>query len=208
MDTLLYRLATMPDERRLSLSWALMGVGVVLLLVGVFFAHAGFASEPTRDNGFYLDWVPRAGWVFTAGQLVALVGSQLLIAGAAFAWIANQPMTWARAAGATWLAFMELVIVWAIVPSEWLNLTQGPLGWTSQEILFVVPPLLVLNNEIAISYAVVKDAIVGGYHIVSLVAVLLFAVKVQQWGKVAPPAASESEAPPSPYGRPLQRGSA
>lgn len=205
MDTLLHRLSSMTDERRTTLAWMLMGAGVVLLGIGVFFAHAGFAPEPTPENGFYLDWVPREWWVFTAGQLVALAGSQLLLAGAALAWIANQPMTWARALGAAWLAFMELVILWGIVPSEWLNLTQGPLGWTNQQVLFTIPPWLVLGNEVSISYAVLKDAIAGGYHIASLGLVIFAAIYLQKWGKTEPTVKDLAESS-SPYGRPLRQG--
>ena len=96
------------------------------------------------------------------------------------------------------------MILWAIIPSEWLNLTQGPLGWTRQDILFTIPPILVLNNPIDISLAVVKDAIVGGYHIFSLVIVLWFALKIQNWGKVEPK--QDDSMAPSPYGRPLRKG--
>jgi hypothetical protein len=207
MDRLMHNLATMSDERRSLMSWTFIGLGLVGLAVGIFFAHAGFAPEPSPENGFYLEWVPRHWAVFTAAQLVALGGSQLLLAGAALLWIANQPFTWARAAGAVWLAFMELIIVWAIVPSEWLNLTQGPLGWTNQEILFTIPPWLVLNNPIDISLAFVKDAILGGYHLASLGAVLFAAIKFQQWGKVEPTERDVSDVP-SPYGRPLRKGDA
>ncbi|MEX1281337.1 MAG: hypothetical protein AB1Z55_11545 [Acidimicrobiia bacterium] len=205
MDRLIYNLSTMPDDRRSTISWASMGAGVVIMAFGIFFAHAGFAPDPSPENGFYLEWVPREWYVFTAGQIIALVGSQFLIIGAAFLWVANQPMTWARALGAAWLAFMQLVIWWAIVPSEWLNLTQGPLGWTSQDILFTIPPWIVLNNEISISLAVVKDAVAGTYHIVSLAVVVLVALQIQKWGKVAPPSDTATAAP-SPYGRPLRRG--
>lgn len=201
----MHRLATMSDESRTTLSWALMGAGLVVMAVGVFFAHAGFAEEPSIANDFYLEWVPRHWLVFTLGQLVALGGSQLLLAGAALKWVANQPFTWAVATIAVWIAFMELVILWAIVPSEWLNLTQGPLGWTRQDILFTIPPILVLNNPVDISLAVVKDAIVGGYHVFSLVIVLWFAVKIQTWGSVEPKR-KDPTGVPSPYGRPLKKG--
>ncbi len=195
----------MPDGRRVSLAWTLMIAGIALLLVGIFFAHAGFAPEPHRDNGFYLSWVPRHWLVFTGGQLAGFLGSQLLLAGAALAWVANQPMTWARALFAAWLAWFELVLLWGIVPSEWLNLTQGPLGWTNQQILFTIPPWLVLNNEISISYAVVKDAIAGGYHIFSLAIVIAFAVVIQKWGKVEAPVTDSDGPAPSPYGRPIKQ---
>lgn len=207
MDRLLHRLANLSEQHRSRLAWALMVLGLGALVVGVFFAHAGLApdgSAPGEEHfATYLSWVPRHWVVFTAGQLVAIGGSQFLLAGMALRWVANREMTWARAGFAAWLAFIELVIVWGIIPSEWLNLTQGPLGFTSQKIAFTIPRWLVLNNPISISYAALKDMVVGGYHLVSLGAVLYVALKLQSWGKTTP----ESVGGPtvSPYGRPLRK---
>ncbi len=210
MDRLLHRLATLGDQQRARLAWALMVLGFGALLVGVFFAHAGLApdgSAPGEEHfATYLTWVPRHWAVFTAGQLVAVGGSQFLLAGIALRWVANKPMTWARAGFTAWLAFIELVIIWGIVPSEWLNLTQGPLGFTSQKIAFTIPKWIVLNNPISISYAALKDMVVGGYHLVSLSAVLYFAYKIQGWGKTAPEVAAGDAV--SPYGRPLKKADA
>ena len=167
-----------------------------------------FESHDTKvvvDKEFigYLEFVPRHWLVFTAGQLVAFGGSQLMLAGAALLWVANQPLTWARAGLAAWLAWIELVLLWGVVPSEWLNLTQGPLGWTSQNIFLTIPPWLVLNNPIDISYAALKDMIAGGYHMFSLVVVLWFAFKIQDWGKTAPK--QDDSVTESPYGRPMRK---
>ncbi len=207
MDALLHRLSSMDDGSRARLSWTLMALGLGALVVGVFFAHAGLApdgSAPGEEQFVgYLEFVPRHWVVFTAGQLVAFGGSQLLLAGAALLWVANQPLTWARAGFAAWLAWIELVLLWGVVPSEWLNLTQGPLGWTSQKIFVTIPPWLVLNNPIDISYAALKDMIAGGYHIFSLVIVLWFAFKIQEWGKTAPK--QDDAVTESPYGRPMRK---
>ncbi len=207
MDALMHRLSSMDDRQRAQVSWTLMALGLGALIVGVFFAHAGLApdgSAPGEEQFLgYLEWVPRHWTIFTAGQLVAFGGSQFMLAGAALLWVANQRLTWARAGLAAWLAWIELVLLWGVVPSEWLNLTQGPLGWTSQKIFVTVPPWVVLNNQIDISYAVVKDAIAGGYHIASLAVVLWFAFKIQEWGKTAPK--QDAAAMESPYGRPMRK---
>ncbi len=210
MDRLMHRLANLTDRQRSRLAWALLVVGFGALAIGIFFAHAGLAPDGTAPGeehfATYLSWVPRHWLVFTGGQLVALGGSQFLLAGLALGWVANKPMTWARAGFAAWLAFIELIIIWGIVPSEWLNLTQGPLGFTSQKIAFTIPKWLVLNNPISISLAALKDMILGGYHLASLGAVLYFALKIQGWGKTVPKGA-EGDAV-SPYGRPLKKAGA
>ncbi len=72
-----------------------------------------------------------------------------MLFGAAMIWVANQPLTWARTAFGAFFAWIEFVLLFGVVPSEWLNLSQGPLGWTSQNIAFTIPPWLVLGNEVA-----------------------------------------------------------
>lgn len=207
MDRLIHRLANLTDLQRSRLAWSLMVLGLGALAVGIFFAHAGLAPDGTApgEERFttYLTWVPRHWLVFTGGQLIAIGGSQFILAGAALQWIANKPMTWARAGFATWLAWIELVLVWGVIPSEWLNLTQGPLGFTSQKVAVTIPKWLVLNNPVSLSYAAVKDMILGGYHVFSLVAVLYFALKIQNWGKTTPKVAEGDVV--SPYGRPLKK---
>ena len=105
----------------------------------VWIAH--FALLPPEVDRGIFEFIPR-GWPwFTAGQIIALVGSQLMLFGAAMIWVANQPLTWARTAFASFLTWIEFVLLFGVVPSEWLNLSQGPLGWTSQNIAFTIPPM-------------------------------------------------------------------
>lgn len=199
----MYRLAELDERRRTQIGWAGLLMGTVMLAVGVWWAHyAGFSSEGSVD---YFGWVPR-GWVwFTLGQLVAFAGSQLMIVGALTLWVLSRPMTWARAAFAAWVTWIELVLIFGVVPSEWLNLTQGPLEWTSQKIAFVIPPWLMLGNEVAISFAAIKDAVSGGYNTVMLVAAAAFAYQLQGMRKGRPAAADKPQRL-SPYGRPLVKG--
>ena len=109
-----------------------------------------------------------------------------MLFGAAMIWVANQPLTWARAAFGAFLAWIEFVLLFGVVPSEWLNLSQGPLGWTSQNIAFTIPPWLVLGNEVEISFGVIKDAISGGYYVVVFAAWIVVAYILQDWGKTRP----------------------
>ena len=90
------------------------------------------------------------------------------------------------------------------MPSEWLNLTQGPLEFTSQRIAFTIPKWLVLGNQVDVSLTAVKDAVSGVYNTVMLGAAIVFAYKLQDWGKPKPGAAAEEKK--SVYGRPLVKG--
>jgi hypothetical protein len=186
--------------------------GAVLMAVAVWWVHySGFPKTVVVEGVEtplivdYFNWVPR-GWLpKTAGYVVALAASQLLLAGAAIRYVLGEKMTWSRAGFAAWLAWFELVIVFGIVPSEWLNLSQTDLDWSKARVLVSIPAWLVLGNQVDFSLAALKDAISGTYHIVMLAAFGIFVLKLQQIGKARPPAA-----PPkvklSPYGRPLLKG--
>jgi hypothetical protein len=181
-----------------------------LLAFGVLFAHySGFSKGESVD---YFGWFPRGCMIgaercvpwSTGGQLIAILGSQLAIAGALFLWVANQKMTWARAGFAAILVWLEFVIIFGIIPSEWLNLSQGPLEMTRQRIAFTVPSWLVLGNDVSISWAAVKDAISGTYNLGVLGAAIVFAYKIQDWGRAKPKAPVVEKR--SIYGRPLTKG--
>jgi hypothetical protein len=184
----------------------------------------------------YFGWVPRgclagnnsplvstapiigvsgANWClpwFTIGHLVALLGTQLIVVGLAIALVLGRKMTWALATFAAFLAFFELVMFMGTVPSEWLNLAQGPLGWTEQNIAFPrdhhpqilqdIWHFLFLNNSVQISWGFVKDFISVNLNMAVLTAAIIGAWKLQDWGKPLEDEAPK-EAPVSPYGRPL-----
>ncbi len=191
-------------------------MGIVAVAFGVIWAHFALFPQTEFVDGVeipvevdtFLGNIPRHWLSVTFGQIVATAGSQFIVAGALMAWVIGKTMTWARAGITAFIAWFELVLYFGIIPSEWLNLAQGPLAWTSQKQFVVIPESLswiVLNNEVAVSMAALKDAISGGYHMVALGAAILFAYKIQDFGKqdmVATP-----EAKLSPYGRPLTKGS-
>lgn len=172
---------------------------VVGLSIAVVFGNELLVSpEFLRDSFLNMPrWIP-----VTFGQITAAAGSQFIIAGAFLVWVTGKPMTWARAGFATFLTWYELVLFYGIIPSEWLNLTQGPLGWTSQKVFLTVPKWLVLNNDVEISFAVLKDAVSGGYHAVVLGLGILLAFKIQGFGLGVPSPKAEVS---SPYGRPLSK---
>ena len=212
----MYRLAELTDSQRLKAGTALLGLGMLLMGVAVVWVHfAGlpinefvdgefvpFVIEPAFFNDIPRGWLPKS-----IGYLAAFGGSQMMILGGFFLWVLNKPMTWARASIAAALTWMEMVIIFGIVPSEWLNLSQTDLDWSPQNVAFTLPSWLVLGNDIDISLAVLKDAISAGYNTGLLVAAPVFAIMLQKMrdGRPAPKATEE---PKSPYGRTLRRGDA
>ncbi len=138
----------------------------------------------------------------TLGHVIGFVGSQLMVVGALFLWFVGRKLTWARATFGAFIAWIQLVIYFGIVPSEWLNLTQGPLEFTDQRIAFTIPRWLVLGNEVDVSLAAIKDAVSGTYNVIMLGVAIVFAYKVQDWGKRQP----EAKQKQSVYGRPIVKG--
>ena len=210
----MYRLAELSDSRRKSIGWSLLLVGIITLVVAVWWIH--FSSFPKTEVidgetapvvlGSF-NWVPRGALWKGLGYLAAFAASQMLLGGAVLVWVLNQKMTWARAAFASFLTWLELVMIFAMVPSEWLNFAQTDLDWSSQRVALVIPPWLVLGNEVDLSYAALKDMISMGYHINMLVVGAVFALQIQKI-KEGRPAAAQEPVKRSPYGRPLVKGDA
>lgn len=180
-----------------------MALGVVVGIAGAVFAH--YAGLPlTDDLGQDLyPQIPR-GWLLELlGQIVSLGGGMLFIGGMTLAILYKRAMTWARAAIGAALFTALMLILFGIVPNQWLTLTQSVWEWTPQKIFLTVPPWLVLGYEVEISYAALKDIVSGTYVLVVTGAV---AVAMYQWQERAKRAATGP--PPQPvsqYGRPLTR---
>ena len=197
----MYRLGELTEQQRNRYGWSMMALGAVALVVAVILVHYGSA-----DSGEGLEWIPR-GWVVKGiGYLIALAASQILIVGAALAFVLGRPMTWAVATFAAFLVWIEFVMLFGIVPSEWLNLSQTDLDWSTQRVAFTIPSWLVLGNQIDISWGVIKDSISMGYNLAILGGAAVFAYKIQDIGK-GRPARAEKPEKTSPYGRPLVRRS-
>ncbi len=205
------RLSELDLKQRTRLGAAALIVGTLLLGVGVIIAHYAGFPETELVEGIevpvqvdYLGWIPR-GWQWvTLGQIIAFGGSQFMVIGALFLWFVGQKLTWARATFGAFIAWIQLVLYFGIVPSEWLNLTQGPLEFTSQRIAFTIPKWMVLGYQVDVSLTAVKDAVSGAYNTIMLGAAIVFAYQIQDWGKSKPGAAAEEKK--SVYGRPLVKG--
>ena len=163
----------------------------------------------------YFGWVPRGCLVgslddwcvpyFTLGHLVAFLGSQLILGGLVIALVVGRKLTWALATFTAFIAMFELVLLLGTVASEWLNLAQGPLNWTEQNNAFTIPSWLVLQNDVGISWGAIKDFVSINYNMAALTGIIIFSLKIQEWGKPLPDE-EPSEQPTSPYGRPLVKG--
>ena len=185
-----------------------IGIGAMLIgagagIAGALFAHfTGLPPQDALGQDLY-PAIPR-GWAFELiGQLVSLGGGLLFMAGVAVGFLYKRQMTWARAAIGASLFTTLMLILFGIVPNQWLTLTQSVWEWTPQKIVVTIPPWLVLNNEVKISAAAVKDIVSGTYVVVALLAI---AVAMYQWQERQKRA--ETAPPPQPvstYGRPLTK---
>jgi hypothetical protein len=190
-------------RRYTQIGVAAMLVGAVAGIAGALFAHfTGLPTEDALGQDLY-PAIPR-GWLFEViGQLVSLGGGLLLMAGVAVGFLYRRPMTWARAAIGASLFTTLMMILFGIVPNQWLTLTQSVWEWTPQKKVLTIPSWLVLNNEVEISAAAVKDLVSGTYVVVALGAI---AVAMYQWQERQKRA--ETGPPPQPvstYGRPLTK---
>jgi hypothetical protein len=212
----MYRLGELTPSQRTTYGSAMLVLGFVAMVVGVIVVHwAQFPAEEFVDGQFvpfevdYLNWMPRGIWWKALGYAIGFGASQLMVVGALFLFVLGRKMSWAVASFAAFLTWIQLVIIFGIVPSEFLNFTQTDLDWSSQRFvpgLDPVPSFLVLGNDISISWAVIKDAISGTYNLVMLVLGGLFAYKVQDVYSGRPESAGTPDEVTSPYGRTLVKG--
>lgn len=203
----MHRMRSMAEERDLRRN-TLIGAGAIVIggvtaIVGALVAH--FIGLPELD-GLQREIYPAIprGWVFeTIGQLISLTGVFIVLAGITLAFLYQREMTWARSSIGASVFVSLMMILFGIIPNEWLTLTQSTLEWTPQNIAFTVPPALVLNNEVAISYAAVKDIVSGTYVVIMLGAVVVTMYQWQEYQKRQ--AAGPAPTPISEYGRPLTK---
>lgn len=200
----MYRLGELSDSRRKTIGAGLLLAGLAGIALGVVWIH--WSSLPQDVTVDYLNWWPRGTLWKGLGYLVVLGATTLAIIGATFLWVLNQKMTWARATVASMIVWLTLVFFFGMVPSEWLNYAQTDLDWSSQRVALTIPPILVLGNSVEISWAVVKDSISMGYHLVMLGLAAVLALQFQKIKEGRPASAAPAEKK-SPYGRPLVKGS-
>lgn len=207
----MYRLAELSDSRRKAIGATLLLLGLLGLALGVFWIHWSSFPVTERIGGVdvpyvvdFANWFPRGIYWKGIGYLIVFGATTLALVGATFLWVLNQKMTWSRAMVASMIAWVALVFYMGMVPSEWLNFAQTDLVWSGQKVFVTIPPILVLGNQVDISYATLKDLINVGYYHVVLIGAAVLALQMQKM-KLGRPAKARVE-PVSPYGRPLVKG--
>lgn len=208
----MYRLAELSERRRKLIGAGLLIAGLMGLVVGVIVIH--WSSYPATEvvDGVempvvvgFMNWFPRGGLWLGIGYLVVFGATTLALLGAAFLWVLNQPMTWARATVAAMITWVALVFYLGMVPSEWLTYASTELNWSAQRVAVSLPRWLMLNNTVEISYKALRDAVQAGYSTTMLGVAVVLALQIQKMKQGRPASAQQVEAI-SPYGRPLVRG--
>ena len=203
-----------PDRKRFRIGVAGVAAGFVLMVLGILMAHFTGLSETNSVGQEIYPHIPRclgfetpgSCWVIpTTGQFIGLIGSQIFLGAIVFGWVLGKPLTWASATVAAAIFTMEMLILFGMVPNQWLALTQGTFEWTDQNIAFTLPTWLMLGNEVSISYAVIKDVVAGGYSATLLGIIAVGAYQLQERAKKQ----ATAPAPPPPtssFGRTIVKG--
>jgi hypothetical protein len=209
----MYRLGELSDARRRTIGGSLLILGFLGIVLGVIWIHWSSFPESQLVDGVEtpvvldtMNWFPRGTIWKGIGYLIILGATTMALIGASFLWVLNQKMTWARATVAALIAWVALMFFFGMVPSEWLNYAQTDLDWSSQRVAVSIPPFLVLGNELAISWAAIKDSIQIGYSLTMLVLAGVLAIQIQKIKEGRPASAAAPAEKKSPYGRPLVRG--
>lgn len=197
----MFKETTLEHKKFFRAGMAATAIGVVLGLAGALFAHfTGLPLEDGIGQEIYPS-IPR-GWLWELlGQTVSLTGALLVLAGLALGLLYKRELTWARASVGAALFVSLMMILFGVIPNEWLTLAQGQWEWTPQKIAITLPRWLVLNNDVSISYSAIKDIVSGTYSVVMLGAV---AVGMYQWQEYSKKAAAPKPQAVSAFGRPVK----
>ncbi|MDJ0952892.1 MAG: hypothetical protein QNJ81_04375 [Acidimicrobiia bacterium] len=185
-------------------------IGLVLAIGGAVWAH--FAGLPEFDDvGRELyPHIPRGweGWLSALiGQLVSLTGTLVAMGGIALAFLYEKKMTWARASIGAFLFTGLMMILFGVIPNEWLTYTQAEWEWTDQKLWVQIPPPLLGGNEVNISAAAFKDIVSGTYILVVAVGTAAAMIAWQKRDEIRANREKKKAAKDnvSVYGRPLQK---
>jgi hypothetical protein len=180
-------------------------IGIITAIAASVFVHAAEAPIVDAYGNELYPVVPR-GWLpATIGQLVAIGGVLAVIAGATLGFVYGRPLTWARAGIGAALFTGLMLVLFAVIPNQFVTLAQSSLEWTPQKILLTIPPAFVLGNEVSISYSTFQEMIIGGYPVVLLAIVATVMVQWQNRGRAVE---KPKPTPVSSFGRPMREGPA
>jgi hypothetical protein len=185
-----------------------IGAGVLLALAGALWAHVTGADEVNSVGQKIFTLFPR-GWVYVLiGQLVSIGGVFLAIGGATLAFLYEKKMTWARAAVGAFLFTASMIILYGLIPNQWLTYTQAVWEWTDQKIVFTIPSSLIGGNQVSLSAAALKDIINGTYVVVLTGAVAAAMIRYQKRDEIRAAREQKRRASAdntSAFGRPLRK---
>jgi hypothetical protein len=174
-----------------------------LVLAAAYAVHLIGLPE---KNSFGVELYPNVprGWLPTlVAQIISLSGVLAAMAGMALAFLHKREMTWARASLGAFLFTGLMIILYGVIPNEFLTVTQSKLDWSSLKEWVPIPRFLTFGNEISISAAAIKDLIGQGYILTVTAAIGVIMWKWQERAKRL-----ADEGPPieiSKYGRPLTK---
>jgi hypothetical protein len=189
------------ERKHLIAGIALVAIGLIVAIGGSVLVHMTEAPEFDDLGRALYPNVPRGWQLATISQMIALGGVLIAMAGITFGWIWQRPLTWARAMLGALLFTGLMFIIFAIIPNQYLTLTQSTLEWTGQKVFITVPGLVTLNNSVSISYAALKDMIAAGYVTTM---VILIPVTMLWWQGREEKAKAPKPTPVSNYGRPMR----
>ena len=194
-------------DTNFNLGIAATAVGFALALAGALWAHfAGLSEFDDLGRELYPS-IPR-GWASVLiGQLVSLGGVLILMAGITLVFLYEKPLTWARSALGALLFTALTIILFGVIPNEWLTYTQAVWEWTDQKIWIKIPTGLVGGNELNISASAVKDIVAGTYVVVATAALAAAMIGWQKREEILANREKRRAAKKSVsnYGRPLQK---
>jgi hypothetical protein len=189
------------ERKYLIAGIALVAVGLIVALLGSMLVHMTEAPEVDEFGRDLYANIPR-GWVYvTIAQSIALGGVLIAMAGVMLGWIWDRRVTWARAMLGALLFTGLMFIIFAVVPNQFLTLTQATLEWTPQKIFITVPAAVIMNNDLSVSYATLKDMIAAGYVTTMVIVIPVF---MYWWQGHHEKAKTPKPAPVSNYGRPMR----
>ncbi len=193
------------ERKQLIAGLGLIVLGLVTAIVASFLVHTSEAETVNEFGQEMFAAFPR-GWVYaTIAQTIALGGVMMILAGITLAFVYGRTLTWARAMlGALLFTSLSFILL-AVIPNQMLTVFQATLEWTPQKVFITVPPFLVLNNDVAISYATLKDMIVAGYVTTTFVVMIIVMYQWQERAKKSKERGPKPE-PISKYGRPMRAG--
>jgi hypothetical protein len=193
------------ERKQLIAGLGLVVLGIVVAVGAAFLVHTSEAEKFNEFGQEMFAGFPR-GWQYAlAAQIVSLGGVLIAMAGVTIAFVYGRSLTWARAMLGALLFAGLMFILFAVIPNQMLTIFQATLEWTPQKTFVTIPPFLVLNNDVSLSYATLKDMIVAGYVTTLLIAI---PVAMYQW-QVQTKKRREAGPKPTPvsrYGRPMRAG--